>query len=119
MTVYAIRHSDSGALLGDRVEVADGPLSRLKGLIGRSALAEGEGLLLTPCQAVHMYGVRFAVDVVFLDDSYRVVAAYPELEPGLRTETHREAHYALKLPAGTVVRTGLSTGDRLEVERMH
>lgn len=117
--MYAIRHSDSGALLGARVEVADGPLSRLKGLIGRDELNDGEGLLLTPCQAVHMYGVRFPVDVVFLDDTYAVVAVYQALEPGTRTQTHREARYALKLPVGSIAKAGLGLGDRLEVERMH
>ncbi len=117
MNVYAIRHSESGALVGDRVKLADGPWSRIKGLAGRQALTEGEGLMLTPCQAVHMYGVRFPIDVVFLDESYTVVATYEGLEPGTRTHVYRDARHALKLPLGTLNKIGLGVGDRLQMER--
>ncbi len=118
-TVYAIRHSETGAVVGDRVELANRPWTRLKGLIGRDELMEGEGLILAPCQAVHMYGVRYPIDVVFLDECYAVVAIYEALEPGTRTQTHREAHYALELPVGTTTRSGLRIGDRVHLERMH
>ena len=117
MTVYVIRHSDSGVLVGDRVELADGPWSRMKGLIGRAELGQGEGLMLSPCQSVHMYGLAFPIDVLFLDDAYRVVAVYEELEPGNRTSTHQAARYAVKLPAGTVARAKVRTGQRLILDR--
>ncbi len=116
--MYTVRHA-AGQLLADRVEIADGTWSRLRGLIGRSSLDAGEGLLLTPCQAVHMYGVRFAVDVVFLDEAGGVVATYEGLEPGTRTPVHRDAYQALELPAGTVHRTGTHAGDRIRLEERH
>lgn len=117
MTVYVIRHSDSGVLVGDRVELADRPWSRMKGLIGRAELGQGEGLLLSPCQSVHMYGLAFTVDVLFLDEAYRVVAVYEELEPGRRTNTHQEARYAVKLAAGTVARAEVEVGQRLVLDQ--
>ena len=114
--MYSVRHATRGELLAARVRVADRAWSRLKGLIGESSLDVGEGLLFTSCQAVHMYGMRFPLDVVFMDESGAVVATYEELKPGHRTTVHRDAYYALELPAGTIQRTGTLVGDRVHLE---
>ena len=65
---------------------------------------------------MHMYGMRFPLDVVFMDESGTVVATYEELKPGHRTTVHRDAYYALELPAGTVRRTLTAVGDRVHLE---
>ena len=71
--------------LGSRIRLADGWLTRLRGMLARPAPRPGEGLLLTPCSSVHMYGMRFPLDVAFLDRSGTVVAIYASLAPGSRT----------------------------------
>jgi uncharacterized protein len=100
--------------LGDRVGVADRWWLRLRGLWGRSSLPTGEGLLLSPCRAVHMMGMKFPLDIVFLDSADRVVATYERLAPGRRTRFHRAARSALELPAGTIAATGTLAGDPIE-----
>jgi len=102
-----------GHTLGTRIGVADGWWSRLRGLLGRPAPAEGEGLLLVPCRSVHMFGMRGALDVAFVDRDGAVIAAYHALPPGGRTRWHRRARAALELPPGTLRRTGTHEGDRL------
>ena len=102
-----------GTVLGTRVGLADHWWSRLRGLLGRDRLATGEGLLLRPCRAVHMLGMRMTLDVVFLDEAGRVVAAYPDLPPGGRTRWHRSARDALELPPGTLALTGTREGDTI------
>ena len=102
-----------GTVLGTRVGLADGWWLRLKGLLGRDRLAQGEGLLLRPCRAVHMLGMRMSVDVAFLDPEGRVVALYPGLPPGARTRWHGSARDALELPAGTFAATGTREGDTI------
>jgi uncharacterized membrane protein (UPF0127 family) len=99
--------------LGTRIRMADGWLARLRGMLARPAPGPGEGLLLTPCSSVHMYGMRFALDVAFLDQSGTVVALYPSLAPGSRTRWHRNAAHALELPSGTLEDSGTSVGDVL------
>lgn len=100
-----------GSVLGTRVALADRWWQRLRGLQGRLALTAGEGLLLRPCRAVHMLGMRFPLDVAFLDREGRVVAQYRQLRPGARTGWHRGARDALELPAGTLDATRTADGD--------
>ena len=111
-SAFALRNLDRGALLADRVEVADRWWSRARGLLGRK-LREGDGLLIRPCRAVHMLGMTYPIDVLFLDADHRVVAVYPGLRPARVTGYHRGAAMALELPAGVVERTGTRVGDRL------
>lgn len=82
-------------------------------MLGRPAPAAGEGLLLTPCRSVHMYGMRFPLDIAFLDAKRAVVAVYHSLAPNSRTRWHRAAVHALELPAGTLIRSGTGVGDVL------
>jgi len=103
-----------GRALGARIGVADRFWSRLRGLLGRPALADGEGLLLVPCRSVHMLGMRFPLDVVFVRRDGAVVATYHTLRPGARSAWHHAAHAALELPAGTLRRTGTREGDTLD-----
>lgn len=102
-----------GRLLGDRIGVADRWWLRLRGLLGRDGLASGEGLLLTPCRSIHMHGMRFPLDVAFLDRDGAVVAVYHALPPGARTRWHGAAATALELPAGTLAASDTSVGDTI------
>jgi uncharacterized membrane protein (UPF0127 family) len=99
--------------LGARVLLADTWLLRLRGMLGRPEPMAGEGLLLTPCQSVHMYGMRFPLDVAFMNRDGVIVAAYRSLPPGSRSRWHRDAAHALELPAGTLETSGTSVGDVL------
>jgi len=62
-----------------------------------------------------MFGMRYAIDVVFLDDAHRVVALVSRLAPGRISPKIRDATSVLELPAGTIERTGLALGTRLEI----
>lgn len=99
--------------LGARIVLADTWFARLRGYLFRRAPDRGEGLFIVPCRAVHMYGMRFALDVAFLDSTGRVVAIYPALRPRGRTAFHRSAVYAIELPVGTLEASGTRVGDQL------
>jgi uncharacterized membrane protein (UPF0127 family) len=113
MRLVRVVNTRDGRELGPRIQLADRWLARLRGMLARPAPCPGEGLLLTPCSSVHMYGMRFPLDVAFLDRRGAVVAIYPSLAPGSRTRWHRDAAQALELPAGTLVESGTSLGDVL------
>ena len=102
--------------LGSRVVLANTVWTRLKGLLGAPPLQPGEGMLLEPCQAVHMYGMKQALDVAFLGGEGQVIALYHDLRPGQRSKYHGKARQALELPVGTLSETGTRVGDRLRVQ---
>ena len=102
--------------LGTRVavaEVADTPVSRMVGLLGRRRLEPGTGLVLVPCRSVHTCFMHFAIDVAFLRRDGTVVRAAPELQPFRLASGGRDAWLALELPPGTLEATGTRPGDRL------
>jgi uncharacterized protein len=104
----------SGAVLCERCVVADRPLARLRGLLGRKRLEPDEGLLVRPAGAVHTCFMRFAIDAVFLDSELRVVGVVPDLPPW-RAAARRRARAVLELPAGECRRRGIEVGDELEL----
>jgi uncharacterized membrane protein (UPF0127 family) len=109
-------NGSSGVLLGGKVQVADSFRTRLLGLLGRVGLGQGEGLLIVPSRGVHMFGMRFPLDVLLLDRERRVRASFGRLAPGETTGMHRGIRFALELPAGTIERTGTCRGDTLQWE---
>jgi uncharacterized membrane protein (UPF0127 family) len=103
-----------GKVVCERCGVARDPFSRMRGLLGRSSLPSGEGILLRPTSSVHTGFMRFAIDVVFLDRELQVLRIVPSLAPW-RIAARRKAHAVLELPAGEAARRGLREGDRLEL----
>jgi uncharacterized membrane protein (UPF0127 family) len=96
----------------ERCKLADRPLARLRGLLGRDGLASGEGLLLRPASSIHTFFMRFPIDVVFLDRGLVVLGIHDTIDPW-RTASQRGAKIVLELPAGESSRRGLAVGDQL------
>lgn len=113
MKTVVVRREGAEKPLAVRVGLANGFWLRARGLLGRSRLEEGEGLLLTGCPAVHTVGMRFPIDVAFLDEDGIIMAIYHRLRPNRRTAWHKRAAWALELPAGTLNENATATGHRL------
>jgi uncharacterized membrane protein (UPF0127 family) len=96
----------------ERCTLADHAPARLRGLLGRDALAEGEGILLRPAGSVHTALMRFPIDVVFLDRDLTVLDVVPSLAPW-RASGRRGAKAVVELGAGEAARRGVAAGDRL------
>ena len=109
----ALEHSD-GRLACERCLVADKPLTRLRGLLGRGPLREGQGLLLRPAAAIHTWFMRRPIDAVFLDRGLVVVGVATNVKPW-RFAGRRGAHSVLELAAGESSRTAIGPGSRLQV----
>jgi uncharacterized membrane protein (UPF0127 family) len=105
-----------GAVLADRVRPAHTHWTRLRGLLGTRTLAPGEGLWIKPSNQVHMLGMRYAIDVVFLDDAGRVLRVVHELQPNRISPKVKGATSVLELPAGTAARLGVEPGATVVIE---
>lgn len=118
MRQLAVSKTGSSQPVAARVRLADRFWLRARGLLGRPPLGDGEGLLLRPCRAVHTWGMRYPIDVAFLDRTGTVLASYPSLAPSRLTRRHSNAECALELPAGALARSSVQIGDRLRWENI-
>lgn len=98
------------------METASSAGARLKGLLGRAALPEGEALLIAPCTSIHTLFMRFPIDVLFVDRRGRVVRAIERMAPWRATRLYLSAQWVAELPAGTLARSGTREGDEVALE---
>ena len=104
---------EDGRAVCERCVVADRPLRRMKGLLGRRGLDDGEGILLRPAGSVHTAFMRFAIDAVYLDRDLRVLKV--ATLPPWRAAGARGAKAVLEIAAGEAERRGVVPGARLRV----
>lgn len=97
--------------------VAETSEARRTGLLRHDALAPGEGLWIVPCEAVHSFGMKFAIDVLFLSKGKKVLKIRPEMGKW-RMSVCLRAHSVLELPAGAAAATGTEVGDQLEFTKV-
>jgi hypothetical protein len=104
--------TEDGRAVCERCHVADSFWRRFRGLMGRAELPHGEGMLFRPGGSVHMFFMKFPLDVVFCDRDLNVLAIRPGLRPW-RTAGAPRAKVTIELAAGEAARRGVEPGTRL------
>lgn len=95
-------------------KIASGFFDRLIGLMFKGDMANYDGLLIKKCNSIHTFFMFFAIDVVFMDSSYKVVRIIRNMKPWRVTRMYFKASQVLELKAGAL-NDQLQLGDRLEV----
>jgi uncharacterized membrane protein (UPF0127 family) len=111
-----VRNAVRNTTLAENCEAARTFVARFKGLQLRKGLPAGSGLLITPCNSIHMFFMRFPIDAVFIDAEQTVLHIEEGIRPWRISRVVRKARSVLELPAGTASATGTRPGDRLELE---
>jgi uncharacterized protein len=111
---FQVLNLSRNTVLATHLTVADSSRAREKGLLGRNSLPVGEGLWIVPCQAIHMFFMRFAIDLIYIDRKKRVRKVRSNVAPW-RISVCLSAHSVLELPAGVVRDTGTQRGDLLQI----
>ena len=112
-----VRNLTRNCVLAEAVEVADTSRKRRTGLLKQQSLPRSEGLWIAPCEAVHSIGMKFAIDVLFLDRHKKVLKIRQDMAPG-RLALCLRAHGVLEVAAGAAAATGTAVGDQLEFEKV-
>ena len=108
-----VRNQTRDIVLAASAGVADSSATRRTGLLKHESLAEGDGLWIVPCEAVHTFWMKFPIDVLYLDRKRKVLKVRGSMAPW-RISGCLRAHSVLELPAGLAGRTGTVAGDQLE-----
>ena len=115
MTVL-VRNQTRNTVLAEVAEIADTASKRRTGLLKHERLEPGQGMWIVPCEAVHSFGMKFAIDVVYLDRKKRVRKTRPAMVPR-RISGCWLAHSVLELPVGTIEKSGTQAGDQLVFQK--
>ncbi len=116
MVKLLVRNVTRGTILATAAGVANTSETRRTGLLKHTSLPPGEGLWIVPTEAVHCFGMKFDIDVLFLNKGKKILKIRENMKPR-RIAICWRAHSVLELPAGTVASTGTLVGDQLELER--
>jgi len=111
---FRVRNVTRGTSIGDAIDAAESTAQRRTGLLKHDKLDDGAGLWIVPCEAVHTFFMKFAIDLIYLDRKHRVRGVVRELRPW-RLSMCLPAHSVLELPPETIDRTNTQKGDQLEL----
>jgi uncharacterized protein len=119
-TVQSIRalNRTRGTVLCERLESAGGLAGQGRGLLGRDGLASNSGMLFVsslPLMWMHMFFMRFPIDIVFLDRQGRVLHVCHQLRPWRLSPIVWRARKALEIPAGAAAASSTQPGDSVEL----
>ena len=95
--------------------LANTSAARNVGLLRHKNLPAGQGLWIVPCQSIHTFFMKFAIDLVYLDKRLRVRKVRHSVRPW-RISACLLAHSVIELPAGSVAATATRRGDQLSIE---
>lgn len=116
MKTCQIRNRTRQTLLLEEAWIADRFLTRLRGLLGREGLKPGQGLVIRPCNNIHTFHMKFAIDVAFCARDGRVCQVLTNLPRGRVSPTVRQAHYVIEAAAGSFGPDRLRIGDIVQLE---
>lgn len=103
---------ETGQVVCEHCEIARSSLERMRGLLGRKGLGEGEGMLITRTSSVHTAFMAFPMDAVFLDKELRVRRVVPAMRPW-RAAWKPGSRSVLELAGGEAERVGIGEGSQL------
>lgn len=114
MILLTITDPNTGKVVGDRIRHCTSGRDKRIGLLNDTSLEPGSGILLEPCEGVHTFGMKFPIDIVFLNRKHKIVALHREV-PACRLRLSLRAHSTLELPAGSIERLALQREQPLQI----
>jgi hypothetical protein len=100
-------------VLAEDVALADTPLKRIKGLLGRKDFHRGQALIIKPCNSIHTFFMRFPIDALFVDKNYKIIQALSSLRPFSLTRIYFKADLVIELRSGAIKDSLTGVGDQL------
>ena len=112
---FRVTNITRGTSLGDAISTAGSSAERKTGLLKHKGLERGHGLWIVPCEGVHSFFMKFAIDVIYIDKKKRIRKLVRQMLPW-RLSFCLPAHSVLELPVGTIDECRCENGDQLEFE---
>jgi uncharacterized membrane protein (UPF0127 family) len=101
-------------IIVQKCNIANTFFKRLKGLLGKKDFPENEGLYIPKCNSIHMFFMKFPIDVLFLDQNKQIVFLLEDFSPWKIKSPVKKAIATLELPSGTIKKHSLKVGDNID-----
>jgi len=105
-------------VLAEDIFIADTLLKRVKGLLGKKEFLPGQALILEACNSVHTFFMRFPIDLLFVDNNYRIIKALPGLVPNRISRIFWKSRLVIELPCGILKLTKTRDKDQLRLDKI-
>ena len=115
--MFSIHNTTKNTVIASKGAIANTFLSRMIGLLNRKLLSSGEALVITHCQSIHMFFMRFAIDAIFVDKNGYVVGLVQRIKPFQLSRIFFRASYVIETPEGGIVQTETSIGDKILIKQ--
>lgn len=106
---------NNNIIVTKNAELAASFFIRFKGLMFREAIADDYALFITPCNQIHMLNMKFAIDVIYLDEAGTVIKIERNVQPGKICKTVKQAKSVVEVKAFAAARLGIHEGDTLKI----
>ncbi|MCK5014600.1 MAG: DUF192 domain-containing protein [Candidatus Omnitrophica bacterium] len=116
--MVSILNTTKNTVIAQKGLMADNFFSRMIGLLNRSSLQDDEALIITRCQSIHMFFMRFAIDAIFVDKNSCVVGLLKGIKPFRLSPIFFRSSYVIEVPEGIIVQTETSLGDRIQINEV-
>ena len=112
-----IFNQTKNSLLAEKIEMANTPILRMKGLLGRNSLKDNEAMIITSCNSIHTFFMRFAIDALFLDKQNKVVGLKENMLPFRITRIFPRANQVVELSAHKISQSRTQLNDLIQIEK--
>ena len=99
-----------------KISTARSRKARMLGLLGTDELDGNTALHISPCSSVHTLGMRYSIDLIFLDKQNRIVHISEDIKPNKFASAGKDVHSIIECAAGTAVKLDIAVGDELQIE---
>lgn len=103
-------------IIGDNIEIADNFFTRLRGLMFRKELTENQGLLIYPCNSIHMFCMNFPLDILFVNKQDEIIDYLENFEINKVSKIYPSSKYVVELPAGTIKNKNIKKNQKILLE---
>lgn len=116
MSTFSIHNTSKQTQIADKGKLANSFKARLIGLMNRTSLEDGEALVITRCNSIHMFFMKFAIDVIFTDKDNKVVGLVENIKPYRLSPIFFQSRCAIEAPTGVIAKSKTAVGDQIRIE---
>lgn len=103
-------------VIGDNIDIADNFFTRLRGLMFRKTLPQNSGLMIYPCNSIHMFFMNFPLDILFVDKNDNIVDYLENFDINKISKIYSNARYVVELPVGTIKLKNIQKNQKIFIQ---